>query len=57
MLQHGEGEAGHGSGAVSVPVQGDRDHGCDSGLWRACASVQTDGEERHGCSGESDEGK
>lgn len=56
LLQCREGEAGHGSGAVSVSVQRDGDHGCDAGLWRACTSLQTDGKKRHGCFGEPDEG-
>lgn len=57
VLQYREGEARHGFGAVALPVQRDQDHGCDSGLWRACAALQTDGKERHEGAGEPDEGQ
>lgn len=56
VLQYREGEARHSFGAVALPVQRDQDHGCDSGLWRACAALQTDGKKRHEGAGEPDEG-
>lgn len=39
VLQHRKGEARHSSGAVPVPVQRDRDHGCDPGLRRTCTTL------------------
>lgn len=56
LLQDRQGEARRGSGALQVPLQRDKDHGCDPGLRRACSSLQADGEERHVCFGEPDEG-
>ena len=56
MSQCGQGGAGHGAGAVSLPVPGEWDPASHPGPGRAGSSLQADGEEGHGNTGEPDEG-